>query len=476
MVWYPPPVYRYTVTMVRCSYWKTTTILSILLATFVLKYLMLRANPATNPGPVILQVSNSSSTLMSFRSTVSSRAQEHLRAERDNILLQVRSSPCDHFEKLGVLPAWTGAKNECIEYTKEFPVLQTVLIRIAKYLAWHEKTRSQLLVPDLQNDSKIQATQLRTLTWRCPRGHLLNCNGYGDRILSMSSGLLYAAYSERYYTIEWPRSYSNSDKVIQVFEPRVLQWDHQLNISSTSERETCGKFLRISANISEILAATFAVGSKYRHVCFNQNRLQFCLGTVALYLGGDVFNTLCKRNNLGHPIRRLINGLLARLLVKFTSEVQYRAHKMAVGMGLQPYHYVAVHIRSGVEENVNVSDFKYKLMTSQIQWRKQLKQAVAVMNYFGLTYPIFLATDAAEVRRWALQHYPGGKVVTPQIKVLHVAKDLATDKDNTYKEIVLQNAAEFALLSRAFVIVESRNSHFSMVASLLGGLPHRTHR
>ena len=62
-------------------------------------------------------------------------------------------------------------------------------------------------------------------------------------------------------------------------------------------------------------------------------------------------------------------------------------------------------------------------------------------------------------------------MVSSQLKVLHVAKDVAADdeEDDSYKENVLQNAAELALLSRARVIVESRNSHFSLVASLLSG-------
>ena len=462
--------------MIRCSHWKTTLILSVLLATLALAYLALRAGPETNYDPSIARLSEPPSTLRRFHSALSNGAQEGLRAESDSILLQARSSPCDHFEALGVLSAWTGAKNECIEYTSEFPVLQSVLMRIANYLAWHEKTRSELLAPALHGDSNIQATQLRTLTWRCPHDHSLNCNGYGDRILSMSYGLLYAAYSERYYTIEWPRSYTDSDKVIQVFEPRVLQWNHQLNITSTGERDSCGKFLYANASTSEILSATFAVDSRYRHVCFNQNRLRYCLDTVALYLGEDIFRILCQDTKKGPSIRRLINGLLVRLLVKFSSKVQDRAHKMAVGMGLQPYRYVAVHIRTGLEEDVEASDYKYKLRRSWNQWSLQLQRAVRIMNSFGLNYPIFLATDAAIVRSWVLEHYPGGKVVTPQLKVLHVAKNLAAedeDEEDSYKENVLQNAAEFALLSQAGVIVQSKNSHFSTAASLLSGLPHR---
>ena len=449
----------------------------MLLATFVLQYLTLRARPETNHDPAISRVPDSPPTLRCYLSALYNGAQEHPRAESDSILLRVRSSPCDHFEALGVLPAWTGAKNECIEYTSEFPILQSVMMRIANYLAWHQKTRNELLAPALHGDSNIQATQLRTLTWRCPHAHRPdNCNGYGDRVLSMSYGLLYAAYSERYYTIEWPRSYTDSDKVIQVFEPRVLQWNHQLNITSTGEIDSCGKFLYANASTSEILSATFAVDSRYRHVCFNQNRLKYCLDTVALYLGEDIFRILCQDTKKGPPIRRLINGLLVRLLVKFSSEVQDRADKMAVGMGLQPYRYVAVHIRTGLEEDVKASDYKYKLRRSWNQWSWQLQRAVRVMNSFGLNYPIFLATDAAVVRSWVLEHYPGGKVVTPQLKVLHVAKNLAAedgDEEDSYKDKVLQNAVEMVLLSRACVIVESRNSHFSKAASLLSGLPYR---
>ena len=463
--------------MIGCSYWKTKLILSALLAAFVLQCVLLRTHPVTTPDPAIsLNSPATRSTKKHFlRSSVSNGAEGSLRAESDSILLRVQSSPCDHFEALGVLPAWTGVKNECIEYTSEFPVLQSVLMRIANYLAWHEKTRSELLAPALHGDSNIQATQLRTLTWRCPHDHSLNCNGYGDRILSMSYGLLYAAYSDRYYTIEWPRSYTDSDKVIKVFEPRVLQWNHQLNITSTGEIDSCGKFLYANVSTSEILSATFAVDSRYRHVCFNQHHLHYCLDTVALYLGRDAFSILCQNTKKGPPVRRLINGVLARLLVKYSSEVRYRAQKMAVGMGLQPYRYVAVHIRTGLEEDVKASDYKYKLKRSWNQWSWQLQQAITEMNSFGLNYPIFLATDAAIVRSWVLQHYPGGKVVTPQLKVLHVAKNLAAeDGDNdSYKDKVLQNAAEMVLLSRACVIVESRNSHFSKAASLLSGLPYR---
>ena len=458
--------------MMRCSYWKTAVILSVVLAVFVLQRVLLRTHSETTSDSAAITLPPTYSTKKRFLlSTVSTGPQKHLRANSAS-LLQVGSSPCDHFEKLGVLQSWTGAKNECIEYTRKVPVLQTVLVRIADYLAWHNRTRSELLTPELHSDSKMQPTQLRTLTWRCPQDHPLNCNGYGDRILSMGYGLLYAALSERYYTIEWPRSYSNSDKVIRVFEPRVLQWDHQLNITSTGEQDSCGRgFLYTNASTSEILSAIFADGSRFRQVCFNQNRLQYCLGSAALYLGKDVFTVLCESSNIRHPIRRLLNGLLVRLLVKFSSEVQYRAHKMGVQMGLQPHQYVAVHIRSGLEEEVNASEYKYKLRRSWKQWGMQLQRAVAVMNSIGLTYPIFLATDAAEVRTWVQQHYPGGKVVSSQLKVLHVAKDLAADdeEDDSYKENVLQNAAELALLSRACVIVESRNSHFSLVASLLSG-------
>ena len=280
--------------MMRCSYWKTAVILSVVLAVFVLQRVLLRTHSETTSDSAVITLPPAYSTKKRFlRSTISTGPQKHLRANSAS-LLQVESSPCDHFEKVGVLQSWTGAKNECIQYTRKVPVLQTVLVRIADYLAWHNKTRSELLTPELHSDSKIQPTQLRTLTWRCPHDHPLNCNGYGDRILSMGYGLLYAALSERYYTIEWPHSYSNSDKVIRVFEPRVLQWDHQLNITSTGEQDSCGgRFLYTNPNTSEILSAIFADGSRHRHVCFNQHRLHYCVGTASLYLGKDVVSILC---------------------------------------------------------------------------------------------------------------------------------------------------------------------------------------
>lgn len=463
--------------MFRCSYWKTKVILSALLALFVLECALLRAHPEPNPNPAISAVLPSTKKHL-LRTAVSSgasnRAQEHPRAESDSIVQQDQPSPCDHFEKFGVLPAWTGAKNECIEFTTEFPVLRTVMMRIATYLTWHEKTRRELQASARNGDSIIQADQLRTLTWRCPHDRLGSCNGYGDRILSMSYGLFFAAYSERYYTIEWPRSYKDGDKVIRVFVPRVLQWNHQLNISSTGERESCGKFLYDNASTSEILSAIFNVDSRYAHVCFNQHRLDYCLDNVPSYLGEEVFNILCQKSSMRRPIRRLITGLLARVLVKFSSEVRSRAQEMAAGMGLQPYRYVAVHIRTGLEEKVNASDFKYKLNPNWNQWSWQMQRAVVQMLSAGLDYPIFLATDAEVVRRWVLLHYPGGKVVTPQLQVIHVAKlGAKEDEENSYRNEVIQNAAELALLSKACVIVESRNSHFSIAASLLSGLPYQ---
>ena len=459
--------------MVRCSFRKATIILSALLAVFVLKYVLFPVHPEPIPypakGPEL-----PSREIRLVHPTVSSGAQELSYAESDSIVYQNRTSPCDHFEKLGVLPAWTGAKNECIESVTEFPVLRTVLLRIATYLTWHEKKRSELQALAQHGESKPQVAQLRTLTWRCPLDRPGNCNGYGDRIMSMSFGLFYAAYSGRYYTIEWPRSYKDSDKVVQVFVPRILQWNHHLDISSTEERQSCGKFLYAKVNTSEILSAIFASDSRYKHVCFNQHRLDYCLDNVPLYLGEEVFHVLCQNSAKGCQIRRLVNGLLARLLLKFSSEVRSRAQEMAAGMGLQPYRYVAVHIRTGLEENVNASHFKYKLRPNWSQWSVQLRRAVAEMRSFRLNYPIFLATDADEARKWVLYNYPGGKVVTAQLKVRHVA-NLGTKEDegDSYRDELIQNAAEFALLSKACVIVESRNSHFSMAASLLSGLPYR---
>ena len=463
--------------MIRRPYWKTTLILSVLLAAFGLYYITLHAHPERNLDPSIKQAPSPPSTVRRFHTTVSPNgAQERLRTKSAS-LLQVGSSPCDHFEKVGVLQSWTGAKNECIEYTRKVPVLQTVLVRIADYLAWHNRTRSELLTPELHSDSKMQPTQLRTLTWRCPQDHPLNCNGYGDRILSMGYGLLYAALSERYYTIEWPHSYSNSDKVIRVFEPRVLQWDHQLNITSTGEQDSRGgRFLYTNPNTSEILSAIFADGSRYRHVCFNQHRLHYCVGTASFYLGKDVVSILCDTKK-GHSIRRLVNGLLARLLLKFSSEVQDRANEMGFQNGPATVPICCSPHSQWIRRECKSVKI-WKLNRNSNQWSMQLQQAVAVMNSIGLTYPIFLATDAAKVRTWVQQHYPGGKVVSSQLKVLHVAKDVAADdeEDDSYKENILQNAAELALLSRARVIVESRNSHFSLAAFLLSGLSHRTYK
>ena len=141
--------------MMRCSYWKTAVILSVVLAVFVLQRVLLRTHSETTSDSAVITLPPAYSTKKRFlRSTISTGPQKHLRANSAS-LLQVGSSPCDHFEKLGVLQSWTGAKNECIEYTRKVPVLQTVLVRIADYLAWHNKTRSELLTPELHSESKM---------------------------------------------------------------------------------------------------------------------------------------------------------------------------------------------------------------------------------------------------------------------------------------------------------------------------------
>ena len=191
-------------------------------------------------------------------------------------------------------------------------------------------------------------------------------------------------------------------------------------------------------------------------------------------LAQKVTNLICNETPDSKILHFLLFGMIARLLVKFTDAVLHKAEEWKYRLDLTTQPYVAVHIRTGLDEH-NVDFNRYvsngKFMISKSTWSVQMDLARKLAFKNGSQRPILLVTDSVMCKKWVMLHYPTKAVRMTNISFLHAAKDLGESNQAAYHDRVIESASELALLADAETIILSKNSGYSYLAALLSGLP-----
>ena len=375
------------------------------------------------------------------------------------------STVCKYFSDYGVLSPFN--RLTCRKYVTKYPSVRLLLEKIHRYVLWHGKVHQEVL----RAGFKYEETNMRTLTWKCGTNRKI-CNGYGDRIKGIAKGLLLAVLSERFYTFEWPKSYQDLDVAIDIFDSSTLQCgDLALGDLLTNKIcPTCADLMHSGEKDDVIYQVVFSNNTANRNVFYNSHRIDpTCVKHTEL--STQLAEDFCPFTHRSE-FHNLLYGLLVRLLIRFNSRVTGRAKEISESLSL-PKYYVALHIRSGLSEKLDgelLVESKFK--KDPTAWQQLIQCAFSIQKMFDMKDPILLVTDSFLMKKWALSLYGRGRIVSTNINLMHVSKDVPKrdEVDRTaYEQDVIDNASDLALLSSAYVVIRSQSSGFSYVASLLGG-------
>ena len=164
------------------------------------------------------------------------------------------------------------------------------------------------------------------------------------------------------------------------------------------------------------------------------------------------------------------------MLFKFGEPVRKVERKFWELQGLKEnVEYAAVHIRTGVFDsgiNETLSAKLDRFLSTKDEWQEQIECALKIKEERHIDAPLFVASDSADCKNWAKETYKD-KIITLDVIPKHVVKDKYKRREKTpeeYKQEIVMNVADLALMAHAQLFFPSSSSSFSRPSSYLGDL------
>ena len=374
----------------------------------------------------------------------------------------------------------SGTLKECVTYVLEYPSAWRELFdKIESYLAWHNATRHRIQKKlKVERDIEAALHGIRTLTYYCKKWP--HCAGYGDQAQKTARGFLLAMLSGRFFTVEWSPNFKGSDKWVEVLTPTVLNWKMDPPFSSKLlEPEPCkscafgkGKFINAYGKQPSRDHLFYYVLNPQEVLCDKQNNIDMEPQHVAYF---------CKEAIKDHYVEQpnrmfFIYGIIHRLMYWFSDGVVQRGEKRLRGLGLAYNPFVAVHIRTALEETTAVK-MKYFLNIGRFQrdgihWKRFINCGKMAASKRGFKTPLLLFSDSPKCLKWAAATYSSNEVVPSNSSFWHNAEhgSLPESEENVNK--IIDTMSDLYLISKATVVVKGV-SLFSNLGMYLGAVSNR---
>ena len=404
------------------------------------------------------------------------------RRERPQTDLRARSvdnatEVCQKILLYGVTHVNSGTLKECVSYVLEYPSAWRELFdKIESYLVWHKTARQQIQTKlKVNRDIEAALHGIRTLTYYCKKWP--HCAGYGDQAQKTARGFLLAMLSGRFFTVEWSPNFEGSDKWVEVLTPTELNWKMDPPLSlKLLEPEPCrscafgkGKFINAYGKQASRDHLFYYVLNPQDVLCGKQNGIDMEPQHVAYF---------CKEAIKDHYVEQpnrifFIYGIIHRLMYRFSDGVIQRGERRLRELGLAYKPYVAVHIRTALEETTAVK-MKYFLNIGRFQrgsthWKLFINCGRMAASEGGFKTPLLLFSDSPKCLKWAAATYSSNEVVASNSSFWHNAEhgSLPESKENVNK--IIDTMSDLYLISKATVVVKGV-SLFSNLGMYLGAV------
>ena len=372
----------------------------------------------------------------------------------------------------------SNTEKECIAFVLEYPSAWRCLFdKIRQYVAWHNLTHCTIQEQlKMGNNLKSVLGGLRTLSYNCntwPR-----CTGYGSQMQNTFAGFILAMLTKRFSTVEWPSNFKGSDKWVEVFTPTVVNWNLDPPFSSELLRpKLCSNCAFAS---SKYEAVHLAYSTQYRHVYYRRLTipLSFCEDSNESDMEPQHMAYFCKKAKVNKYIKQnkfvlFINGIICRLMYRFSDIVVERGEKRLREMGFLHSSFVAVHIRTALEESSKkMIAYHSKLGRHQDDinsWKAFIDCGKMAASNHSINKPLLLISDSSDCINWVSHKYPSNKVIYSNSSFWHFAEHSGAIESDENINKILDTISDLYLISKATVVVKGI-SEFSKIGIHLGSI------
>ena len=371
-----------------------------------------------------------------------------------------------------------NTEKECIAYVLEYPSAWRELFdKIRLYVAWHNRTY-HMIRKKLRMGSNIESVlgDIKTLSYWCDD----HCTGYGSQFEKTFVGFFLAMLTERFFTVEWSNNFRGSDKWVEVFTPNVLNWKMDPPLSSELFKP------KLCANCTHARkgdVVLYAYSTQYQHVYYDRVFIGQVLCRDHHQIGIHNMESqhvayFCKEAKGDKYLEQqrtlhFIYGIICRLMYKFSDSVVERGEKRLREMGFLHNPFVAVHIRTALEEkNDKLIAFYSKVGRHQIDhtsWEAFIDCGQRAVKTHSIDRPLLLISDSSDCLNWTSQRYPLSRVMSSNTSFWHSSKHTTLKESEESINKILDTISDLYLISKATVVVKGI-SQFSKIGIYLGSI------
>ena len=368
-----------------------------------------------------------------------------------------------------------NTENECIAYVSEYPSAWRELFdKIRLYVAWHNRTH-HMIKEELRMGSNIESVlvDLRTLSYWCDD----HCTGYGSQFEKTFIGFFLAMLTERFFTVEWSSNFRRSDKWVEVFVPNVLNWTMDPPLSSELFKpKLCANC--VYAPKGDVVG--YAYSTQYKHVYYDRVFIPQVLckppRRIGIHMDLQHVAYFCKEVKRDKYLEQqrvlhFIYGIISRLMYKFSDSVVERGEKRLKEIGFLHNPFVAVHIRTALEENANREMFAKlgRHQSDRTSWKAFIDCGQRAVESHSIDRPLLLISDSSDCLEWISHNYPLSRVISSNSSFWHSSRHMNLKESEKNINKILDVISDLYLISKATVVVKGI-SQFSKIGIYLGSI------
>jgi len=343
------------------------------------------------------------------------------------------------------------------------------------YISFHSQGVQQLV--------KGHSDSVKTLTWYCPVRSAKDCGNATDCGGNVCGGL---GYQFQGITITWVLGMLTGRVILLKWEdesavnkyllPHMIDWkyhDYTLKGSSVD----LGNYELFRASVGRAKAKIKygrnllkALTSNITHVRMHFNLLK-CINK---YIVSEQFKLPCgeiagiRLPPKGEFHLEFTEFVAVQTLFKFSDQLKSYLYNVQSQITNVTHggNYTAVHLRTGVFDDLYEPSAKYRTARSKEDWTKAIDCArMQADKHIGPDSTILLVSDSGKTKHLISKEYPRVKIF--ENKIIHVDKHANVTEDG-----MLGIWQDITILAQSHVLLE-RGSTFSDLAAALCGIPPR---
>lgn len=276
-----------------------------------------------------------------------------------------------------------------------------------KKAEWYAKFHQE----GVANINRGRSDLVKTLIWYCPDR---SCGGLGYRFRGIIFNLFIAMFTNRVLILDW----QDVSAEVEYLHPNRIDWRWQ-HLPLLGRKEALGNFVK-SRKTYPGKFMSLVRDPKIRHLKAHYNaHIKFTSALMSRdpSISSNFYDNLYKALISHKPV---IDAFAMNYLFKFTDELLEYSSKIRQNIG--HVSYVALHLRTGQFDDLEISDRSHRFDSGVKQWRQALdcalQQAETTIGPHGV---VLVVSDSYKAKTWASKTY-GNKVKILNTTIIHVDK------------------------------------------------------